>query len=326
MKLKDLGEREILMLAKDICEDESGVHVGIGDDAAAMNIDGKSVVVSTDMLVEKVHFGPDTSPEQVAKKAVVVNLSDLAAMGAEPLGMVFSIGAPRNKDLDFITRLLKGMNSTAKHYGTQIVGGDLNESSQVIVSGTAVGKAEPQKLLLRSGAKPGDFVGVTGTLGSSAAITKAYLKNISLEDWPVLQKASFEAAARVKEGRILSETEGVHSCIDITDGLAANLWQISKMSEVGITVEWSELPIKESVRRFAEEMDYDLEDLVLYGGEDFELLFTASEKAWESLKTKFSEIKTKPSLIGKVEKEEGARIRKNKKIEKLPDRGYEHFS
>lgn len=326
MKLGDVGERELLMLAKDICEEGSEVQVGIGDDAAAIKLDDHSVVVSTDMLIENIHFGSETNPEAIGRKAVVVNLSDLAAMGAEPLGMVFSIGAPKDKELEFISRLLKALNSTVRQYDTQIVGGDLNESSEVILSGTAMGIADSDKLLLRSGAEAGDFVGVTGNLGASTSITMAQLSDIFLGDWPSLERAALESGARLKEGRILSGTEGVHSAIDITDGLAANLWQLSRMSEVSLIVDWSDLPIHEGAVRFSKERDFDLEDLVLYGGEDFELLFTAAPESWETLKERFSEIDTNLVKIGEVMEGEGVRIRKGEGVEELPDRGYEHFA
>lgn len=325
MKLKDVGERALLELAREICERGSSVQVGVGDDGAAVGIGEGSLVVTTDMLVEDIHFTSQTPAEQIGKKAVVINLSDLGAMGAEPLGLVYSIGAPKETEFNFISELLNAMNSTARAHDTYIVGGDLNEAKEVIVSGTAFGRAHEGELMLRSGAEVGNFVGVTGELGAASAATKALINGISLEDNDSLKKTLLEPVARVKEGRVLSESGQVTSAIDITDGLAANLWQISRMSEVGLVVDAEELPVSEAARKFAEEQGEDLDNFVLYGGEDFELLFTARPEVWEHLEEKFEELGTRISRLGEVDEGEGVRIRRRGELEKLPDRGYEHF-
>jgi len=245
-----VGERKLLELARDICEKGSPVLVGVGDDAAAVKTEGESMVATTDMLVEGVHFPSDIPAEYIGKKAAVVNLSDLAAMGAEPLGLVYSIGAPGHTDVDFISTLLSAMDSVAREHGAYLVGGDLNESEKVVISGTALGSADEEDLLLRSGAEVGDIIGVTGELGAATAATWALANDISLEDKEPLKEALFEPEARVEEGEILSENGKVTSAIDITDGLAANLWQISRMSEVGLVVDSEKLPVSKFTREF----------------------------------------------------------------------------
>lgn len=324
MDLEDAGERALLKMARDLCAEGDPVSTGVGDDAAVVELDGKSLVVTTDMLVEGVHFPSETSPEMIGKKATVINLSDIAAMGAKPLGLVYSIGSPGSTDVGFVSRLLRAMNSAAREYGTYLVGGDLNESEQVIVSGTAFGVVEEGKALLRSGARTGDFVGVTGELGAASAAMKAKLDGNLEEDSP-LQEALLKPVARVEEGMILSETEGVNAAIDITDGLAANLWQISRMSEVELEVDYDRLPVSEAAEKFAEEAGEDSDDFVLYAGEDFELLFTARPESWSELTEKFEEIGTKITKIGEVEGGEGVFMEVAGEVRELPDRGYEHF-
>lgn len=326
MKLKDVGEKNLLELARKICDEGPKVEVGIGDDAAVLEMkDGLHLLTSTDMLIENIHFTQDTPAKQIGRKAVVTNLSDIAAMGAEPLGLVYSIGAPGEKELDFITGLLEGMNSTVKEYDTYLVGGDLNEAETVILSGTAFGQAEEEEFLLRSGAEPNDYIGVTGELGAATAAVMAVVEEFPLEDWESLRKALEKPEARVKEGRVLSKSGGVTSAIDITDGLAANLWQISRRSNVNLNVEFEEIPISNAAKEFAEEKNVDLDNFVFFGGEEFELLFTAKPEVWNDLEKSFREIGSKITKIGEVETGKGAHLIRNGQKEELPDRGYEHF-
>lgn len=325
MKLEDIGEGALLKLARNICEKGPSVRVGVGDDGAAVEIEEGSIVATTDMLIEGVHFTPEIPPERIGKKAAVINLSDLAAMGADPLGLVYSLGAPGDTEENFISELLGAMNSTARNHGTYLVGGDLNEAEEVIISGTAFGRAAEGELLLRSGAEGGDLIGITGKLGASTAATKALLEDIPLEGKEPLKKTLLQPVARLEEGRILSESGQVTSAIDITDGLAANLWQISRMSNVGLVVDAERLPVSEAAQEFAKEQGMDLDELTLYGGEDFELLFTVRPGAWEGLEAEFRDLGTKISKVGKVEEGEGVRIRREGSLEELPDRGYEHF-
>ncbi len=325
MKLEDVGEKKLLELARSICDEGPRVEVGVGDDAAVLEMDGLYLLASTDMLIEDVHFTRDTPAKQIGRKAVVTNLSDIAAMGAKPLGLVYSIGAPGEKDLEFITGLLQGMNSTARKYDTYIVGGDLNEAETVILSGTAFGQTEKDKLLLRSRAKSGDYIGVTGELGAATAAVMAMVEDLPLEKWGPLKEALEEPEARVKEGRILSESEGVTSAIDITDGLAANLWQISRRSNMNLEVNFEDIPISEAAKEFANEHDTDLDNFVFHGGEEFELLFTVRPDVWEDLEKRFEDVDTKISKIGEVKTGKGVQLLRNGQKEKLPDRGYEHF-
>lgn len=325
MKLKDVGERSLLELARQICEEGSPIIVSVGDDGAAIRIEKDTLVTTTDMLIEKIHFPSNASTQHIGKKAVVTNLSDLAAMGAKPLGLIFSLGAPGETEVDFISELLQGMNSTARKYGAYVVGGDLNEAEEIIISGAAFGEAEEEELLLRSGAKSGDIIGMTGELGIAAAGLRAILNDISIEDKENLEKGFQNPVARTEEGRVLSQSGQVTSAIDITDGLASNLWQISEMSGVGLIIDEGELPIPQEVRDFSREQGIDLDELTLYAGEDFELLFTVSPEGWDDVAAGVRELGTKISKIGEVKGEEGVFIKRDDELEELPDRGYEHF-
>jgi len=325
MRIRELGERALVDLARRICTPGPRVRVGIGDDAAAIDIDGDYLVATTDMLIGRVHFPSGTSAKHMGHKAVVVNLSDLAAMGAKPLGLVFSVGLPRGIEADFVRDLLKSMDAGARSYGTHLVGGDLNESDDIIISGTAFGTVPKGQLLTRSGARVGDLVAVTGELGAATAGLKILLEQLPQRGYRKLVTASANPTARLREGRFLAESGHVTSAIDVTDGLAANLWQISRMSKVKLSVGYEKLPINPMVRKFAAEHGFDERDFTLFGGEDFELLFTVRKKGWNKVKRGLARRGTKASAIGEVARGRGVYLRTEQKAEKMPDRGYEHF-
>lgn len=325
MKLGDVGERALLDLARDICSKNPPIEIGLGDDAAAIDMDDEYLVVTTDMLVERIHFPSGTPVERMGHKAVVVNLSDLAAMGAEPLALVFSIGAPKNTEVYFMEKLLETMEASAQNYGANLVGGDLNESDDLIISGTAFGRVPKNQLLTRSGAEVGNSVVVTGELGMASAGTKIVLDQMGREGNEKLVKAFTDPVPRIKVGKILSESGAATSAIDLTDGLASNLWQLSRMSEVKLLIRWEKLPINLKVREFVKKHDLDLDDFVLYGGEEFELLSTIRKDKLKTVEEKIQAEGVRITAIGEVIEGKGVQLQRRGKTEEMPDRGYEHF-
>ena len=325
MKLKQAGERKIIELAREIFRKGPKVKIGIGDDAAVLDLEGVGLVATTDMLVSSTHFPPGATPEQMARKAVVVNVSDLAAMGAEPLGLLFSVALPRNLDVKFVERMIREMDAVARDYDTYVVGGDLDESDKIIISGVAFGQVQKGKALKRSGAKAGDFVAVTGTLGAASAGLKILLEKLPQAGFRPLVDAQLKPAARLKEGMALVKSGMVTSAIDITDGLASNLWQISRESKVKITIERELIPENPLVRRLSASHGFKVDDFVLFGGEDFELLFTVRPAGWPNVKRTLEMIGTSASVIGRVEVGRGVFMKTKGRARPLPDRGYEHF-
>ena len=325
MKLSDVGERALVELARKICRRGPRVRIGIGDDAAAIDIDGGCLIATTDMLIASRHFPLGTSPEQMGRRAVVVNLSDLAAMGAEPLGMVFSVGLPRRLEVKFVERLVRSMDVAAREHGTYVVGGDLDESKEVVISGAAFGVARRRELLTRSGARAGDLIAVTGRLGAAAAGLKLLLKRLPAKGYRALVKAQLEPRACVREGRALARSGFVTSAIDVTDGLAANLWQLARESKIKLIIERERLPEHPIVRRFVARYGFGIDDFVLFGGEDFELLFTVRPRGWEKVRRALKRMGTTATPIGHVVGGRGVFVQRYGKTRALPDRGYEHF-
>ncbi|MBA7593982.1 Thiamine-monophosphate kinase [subsurface metagenome] len=326
MKLSDVGERSLVELARKICKRGARVRVGIGDDAAVLDLDSRNcAVVTTDMLVASRHFPPGTSPEQMGRRAVVVNLSDLAAMGAKPLGLIFSVGLPRRLKVKFVERLVRGMDVAAREHGTYVIGGDLSESKEVVISGTAFGVAHKRELLTRSGAKVGDLIAVTGRLGAAAAGLKLLLKRLPAKSYRALVRAQLEPVAHVREGRALTRSGFVTSAIDVTDGLATNLRQLARESKVKLIVNRANVPEHPLVRKFAARYGFGVDDFVLFGGEDFELLFTVRPRGWKKVRLTLKRMGTTATMIGCVAKGKGVFIQAKGKTRALPDRGYEHF-
>jgi len=252
MKIKDIGEEKLITRFKKKINLDKSVLIGPGDDAAVINQRGKKLTLFTcDMLVEGVHFKRKANPRQIGHKALAVNISDIAAMGGFPTHAVVSLGLPRGIDLAFIDKIFSGMKTLADKFNVNIVGGDVNESDKLIISIALLGEASKNQLVLRSGAKLGDVIIVTGTLGGSGS--GRHLKFIP----------------RVKESLFLTENFRISSMIDISDGLSLDLLRIARASEVGAVIYESLIP----AGRGANAVKKALSD-----GEDFELLFTVAKK------------------------------------------------
>lgn len=325
MKVSDVGERSLVEIARRTFKKGPRVRIGIGDDAAAIDVDDLCLIATTDMLVESVHFPPGIRPEQIGKKSVVVNLSDIAAMGAEPLGLIFSVAIPRELDIEFVKRLMKGMNSTALEYGTYVVGGDLDESEEITIAGAAFGLARKDSILRRSSAKPGDLVAVTGELGAASAGLRILLDKLPREGYQKLVDAQLKPVARVKEGRALARSGSVKTAIDISDGLVSNLWQLAKESKVKLIVDYEKIPIHSLVKKFSEEYHHNIDDFALFGGEDFELIFTVPKQDWEKVRRALKRLGTKATTIGQVTKGRGVFMKVGEKTKLVEDLGYQHF-
>ena len=244
-----------------------GVMVGIGDDTAVMRSPqkNKDILFTTDMLVEGRHFRlTDATPYEIGRKALAVNLSDIAAMGGVPTHAVVAVGLPKKYTGRFAADLYRGLRDLARRFHVSIVGGDTNHSQKVILSVALLGEAEKGRAVKRSGAKTGDLVFVSGSLGGSYASRK-HLNFIP----------------RLKEGRYLAKNFRVHAMMDISDGLASDLHRIAEESRVGIEVEESWVPVSPSASGTRQ---------ALTEGEDFELLFTLSKNEAKRLPKNFKAI------------------------------------
>lgn len=319
--VEELGERKIIDVILRCLEPMPNMPVPFGDDVSAVDIGrGKIAVIKTDMLVGKTDVPPGMSLWQAARKSVVMNISDLAAKGVKPIALLASIGVPRSLTREDIEQIGKGLNAGAREYDAYVLGGDTNEASDLIISCVVFGVSEKKRLMLRSGAKPGDIVAVTGVFGKTAAGLRILLQRLSASSR--LKKTLVDAVlmprARLKEGLALAQTDAITASIDSSDGLAWSLHEISKASNVGFLVD--NLPVADEARKFAERHGLDPVKLCLYAGEEYELVVTVKPKLWEKAKKAASLIK-----IGLVTEKKTLILKQKGKRIHIEPRGWEHF-
>ena len=257
----------------------SGLDVGIGDDAAVVDPAGRKIVLSCDCLVEEVHFRWEWSePISVGRKAAAVNLSDLAAMGAEPAFLLVALALSPSSPVGIFEGIREGLLEVTHEYGAVVIGGDLSASpGPLMVSITAVGWVTSSPLL-RSGASPGDRVFVSGTLGDSAAGNLILQKGSAelVRSFPSLVHRHREPVPRVGLGLELSQGLAT-ACIDVSDGLLKDLGHLARQSGCAASVDLSKLPVSEELRACGQELlPSHPVALAASGGEDFELIFTVS--------------------------------------------------
>ena len=262
------------------------VVLGAGDDCAILDLPGPDLVLLTcDSQVEGVHFSFEiASPEQIGRKALAINLSDIAAMGGEPRYALVSLILPRRLSFPLLDGIYTGLHQEAERYSTAIVGGNISgagKGEQLIIDITLVGTVERRHALVRSGASIGDILCVTGTLGNSAAGFSTLLhadQQYPLDALDYVRDRHRTPQPRIHEGRVLSQFGPgvVTAMLDISDGLSGDLWHICERSGVGARVELPQLPLSPQLRLIATKGERDPLEWALHGGEEYELLFTLS--------------------------------------------------
>ncbi len=301
-KLKDAGEFGWIESLKKKTRTAPSVKKGIGDDAAVISLNGKKVILfTTDMLLENRHFRHrECTAREIGWKAMAVNVSDIAAMGGRPTYAVISAGLPPDLPLKFAQGIYDGLNACARRFGVSIVGGDTNASKNIILSVALLGEAAG-KPVLRSGAKPGDSIFVSGTLGGSYA-SKKHLRFVP----------------RVKESLYLCSHFRPTAMMDLSDGLASDIHRLTKESRVGAVLFAKSIPVS----RYAAGLDAALKD-----GEDFELLFTLSAKNAARLVTTERRGFVPFKKVGRIlPAAEGVRLETSDgRLYPLPAAGFDHF-
>ena len=325
MKLSELGEFGLIdVLSERLASAATadGVVVGIGDDAAVTRTRSGAVVVSTtDALVEGVHFRLDwSSAADVGFKAASVNVSDLAAMGAEPRWLLVALCAPAGLEADVVEGIYDGLTEARALYGTEVIGGDTVRAKELVIAVTAIGELDGEPML-RSSAAPGDVVAVTGPLGRAAAGVNLLLSQDPKKVIPEHAMACIEAhrrpVARLGEGRRLA-AGGVRCAMDISDGLASDARRLADASGVALELDEARLPVAMEAESVAGDRGWDVRQMVLGGGEDLELLVAAPESI-------VSELGLIP--IGRVVDGAGVRLvdADGERTELAPG-GWDHFS
>jgi thiamine-monophosphate kinase len=309
---------------------------GIGDDAAVIESGDECILISTDMLVEGIHFDLSYTPIQhLGYKAISVNVSDIAAMNGKPEQVTVSVALSNRFSIEAVDALYEGIKAACENYKVDLVGGDTTSSvSGLIISVSVLGRAKKDKIAYRSGAKNGDIICVTGDLGAALMglqvlerEKQVFLANPdmqpNLDRYDYMVKRLLKPEARMDIVFELEET-GLKptSMIDISDGLASELFHISKNSGVGVRIFEDKLPIDNTAYETAVEFGLDPITCALNGGEDYELLFTIGQADFEKIK-KHQDI----HFIGYVheKKNENILITKNGNVVPLKAQGWDHF-
>jgi len=323
---ENLGERKIIEIIQSRLDVLPKMPIPFGDDVSAYEIGNSNLaVLKTDMLVDKTDVPPKMNLWQASRKAIIMNISDFAAKGVKPLAILVSLGLPRTLKEKDIEQIGRGLNAGAREYGAYIIGGDTNEASDLVISLSLFGMAKKDELTLRSGAKPGNLVAVTGSFGKTAAGLKILLD--SLEATSKIRKILVESVlmphARLKEGLTLSKTKAVTAAIDSSDGLAWSLHEIANASKVGFLI--NKLPIAKEAEEFAEINRLDPLELTLYGGEEYELVLTIKPNLWRKAEKAVEKVGGKLLSIGKVTAERQVLMEIDGKRRVIEPRGWEHF-
>jgi thiamine-monophosphate kinase len=322
LRVKDVGERGLLQRIKKHVSLQKTWPLQFGDDAVAIDFETKNyAVLKTDMLVGSTDVPKGMTPFQIGAKSVTMNVSDLAAKGVQPTGIIIALALPRDYLVADVEELVRGVAETAKSYNTQLLGGDTGEANDLIVSVMAFGPAD--RVIPRTGAVVGDLIITTGDFGLTGAGLKMVLQDLPAPSSSIkhqLEKALYEPRARLEEGLIFISQEGVSSCMDSSDGLAHTLNALAQQSGVRFVLE--DPPIHSAVPPYAEAHKLDLLQLVFNAGEEYELVATVSSQAWKNLKSLLPSAR----CIGYVEKGKGVVLKTKKGFDPIPDRGWDHFS
>lgn len=322
--LRELGELKIIQILERSLGESRRAVVGFGDDVSAIRLpDGKVAVLKTDMLVGSTDVPPGMTMRQVASKAVVANVSDLAAKGVRPIAGLVALGLPSNLTRKDVQSIASGLSSTAKHYGFPLVGGDTNESKDLTISIVLLAVTHKRQLILRSTAKVGDIVAVSGEFGSTAAGLKALLRHRMRPDRlpRPLYRAVYTPRAELELGLRLAASGALTASIDSSDGLAWSLHELSRASGVGIDID--RIPVSKAAVEFAARYHYDPNDLALYGGEEYHLVVTVKRERYTTAQ-RAARGRLKP--IGIVtRKPVRVHFRQAERKFSIAMRGWEHF-
>jgi thiamine-monophosphate kinase len=324
MNLRSLRERELISaVRKEFSGKKKNLILGIGDDAAVIRSASKSLLLTTDLLIEDIHFIASLHPPYyLGRKALNVNLSDIAAMGGRPRFALLGLALRAGTELDYVKKFLLGFKAVAQESRTELIGGDISASAKITISVTVIGEGD--HFIQRSGAKPGDLIFVSGWLGDAAAGLNLLKRGFELgknKKAAALLRAFLDPVPQTRLGLALSSQRGATAMIDLSDGLSVDLFHLCEESRVGADIHLEKLPLSPELRLFMKKP----ESLALHGGEDYQLLFTVDPRnlgLMEKLQKKY-----RIHLIGKMRRGKAISLVDEKgKKRPLEIKGFEHLA
>ena len=329
MDLREIGEFGLIdRIRKWITATDPASVQGIGDDVAVIEIRGRGILITTDILIEDIHFERKwIDPYHLGKKALMVNLSDIAAMGGTPKYFLISLGLPKNLPVSFVSSFYKGLKEEAKRFRVDLIGGDTSLAQKIIINICLLGEGKVGTLLFRKGAKVGNDLFVSGTLGDSALGLKILQKNGFNGRPKVLIKKHLSPSPRIQLGQAIARHRWGTAMMDVSDGLLIDTSHLLEESGVGAKIWEDRIPLSKLYKRCVLSYSKDFYQLALGGGEDYELLFTAPPEVRKKISRLAISLKIPITWIGKIlPKKEGFRLIKKNGREYFPSRlGFEHF-
>lgn len=338
MELKEIGEFGLISwIRKKMDRKDSNIAAGIGDDAAVINLPKSCIcLVTTDILIQDTHFKLDyTDALRLGKKALSINLSDIAAMGGTPQYFLLAMGLPPHLPLRWVEEFFYGVRQVAEQYNLSLIGGDTSVARKLTINITLIGSGKAGEVIYRKGAQVGDQIMVTGTLGNAALglrILKSHKDDSSIShgedgDPAELIEKHLSPTPRIAEGQLIAKNHLASAMIDISDGLMADLGHILEESHAGAKIWISRLPLSEAYMRMAPQYTSRDIDLAVSGGEDYELLFTTPRKKSDKLLDLFGQSGLKITHIGEiVDPRHGLNLLLDDGREYTPrEKGYDHF-
>ena len=322
--LRELGELKIIRMLERKLQTKKHAVVGFSDDISAIRLSGGEVaVLKTDMLVGSTDIPPGMTMRQAARKAVVANVSDLAAKGVRPMAGLVALGLPARFTDHDIRDIAAGLHDGEREYRFPLVGGDTNESKDLTITIALFAIAERKHLVLRTGAKPGDVVAVTDAFGDTSAGMKGLLeKKIRPHRLPKpLYDAVFNPRAQLDLGLRLARSGALTASIDSSDGLAWSLHELSDANHVGIQLD--HVPVSRATAEFAASYRYDARELALYGGEEYHLVVTVKTNKLARARRVAQGHLIPIGLV--TRKFRGVRFNRAGRSINIPRKGWQHF-
>jgi thiamine-monophosphate kinase len=336
VKISDLGEFPLIeRVAAIVGAERADVIVGIGDDVAVLDCGGEQwILAKVDSQVEGTHYRKDLiAPQRLGRRALAINLSDIAAVGGRPTHALVSLALPADTEVAWVDELYRGLREEGEMYGVAVVGGNMASSpGGAFIDVFVLGSVKPERLLLRSGARPGDAVLVTGRLGDSAAGLQLLLDpalQVSEGEREALLASHFTPQPRLPESAVIAASGAATAMIDLSDGLSSDIGHICQRSGVGVRIYEESLPISAAARRVADLCGQRASKLALDGGEDYELCLTAPAAEADRLAAAVQErTGTEITAIGEIVPETEGRLlvlEGGREVELTPG-GWDHFT
>ncbi|MBE6485816.1 MAG: thiamine-phosphate kinase [Methanosphaera stadtmanae] len=327
--ISEIGERNLIRILLDKRDSKlKSIHDKIKesyhDDAALVDNSSKYTVISTDMLIQHTHFPKNMTPYQMGEKVVTVNVSDILAMNANPDSILISMGLPPQMTLNEYEELTDGILDKCDEYDINLIGGDINQNTEIILCGTSIGKVN-EEFRLQKDINSDNLIAVTGELGSpAAALDLIYGNNdIPEEEKKEILKTLYEPTLPINESKIFQQFPSLTTSItDITDGLAIELGHLNdKNKDIGFEIFFDKIPYNKNIEKVAKLNNKDLKDYLLHFGEEFELLITLNDNEYYKHQDKLNNI----YVIGKTNSSGKITLIREDSVEIIPVKGYEHL-